>query len=83
MKNTIGTSVRLTLAGESHGEMIVAVLDGMAPGIPVDESFIAAQLSRRRPRGPADTARREPDEYRIVSGCFEGCTTGAPLTILI
>ena len=83
MKNSIGTSVILTLAGESHGEAIVAVLDGIAPGIPVDEAFIAEQLAKRRPQGPTDTARREPDEFRIVSGVFEGRTTGAPLTILI
>ena len=83
MKNSIGTSVILTLAGESHGEAIVAVLDGMAPGIPVNEAFIAEQLSRRRPQGPTDTARREPDEFRIVSGVFNGFTTGAPLTVII
>ena len=83
MKNSIGTSVILTLAGESHGEAVIAVLDGMAPGIPVNEAFIAEQLSRRRPQGPTDTARREPDEFRIVSGVFEGCTTGAPLTVII
>ena len=83
MKNSIGHSVILTLAGESHGEMICAVLDGLAPGIPVDEGFIAEQLSKRRPQGPTETARREKDEFRIVSGVFEGCTTGAPLTILI
>lgn len=83
MKNSIGTSVILTLAGESHGEAIVAVLDGFAPGVPVDESFIARQLGKRRPQGPTDTARREPDEFRIISGVFEGHTTGAPITILI
>ncbi|MBO6169111.1 MAG: chorismate synthase [Bacteroidales bacterium] len=83
MKNSIGTSVILTLAGESHGSMICAILDGLAPGIPVDEQFIAAQLSLRRPKGPADTARREPDPFSIVSGVFEGHTTGAPVTILI
>lgn len=83
MKNSIGTSVILTLAGESHGEMLCAILDGMAPGIPVDEGIIARQLSLRRPQGPADTARRESDPFRIVSGVFEGRTTGAPVTILI
>lgn len=83
MKNSIGTSVILTLAGESHGEAIVAVLDGMAPGIPVDEAFIAAQLAKRRPQGPTDSARREPDGFRIVSGVFNGLTTGAPISILI
>lgn len=83
MKNTIGTSVILTLAGESHGEAIVAVLDGMAPGIPVNEDFIARQLALRRPQGPTDTARRESDAFRILSGTFNGLSTGAPITILI
>ncbi|MBR1576657.1 MAG: chorismate synthase [Bacteroidales bacterium] len=83
MKNSLGTSVILTLFGESHGPEIGAVLDGLAPGIPVDEGFIAAQLARRRPQGRTDTARREPDAFRIVSGVFNGRTTGAPLCILI
>ncbi len=83
MKNSIGTSVILTLAGESHGEMICAVLDGLAPGIPVSEEAIAARLSLRRPSGATDTARREPDRFSIVSGVFQGCTTGAPICILI
>lgn len=83
MSNSIGKSVILTLSGESHGEMICAVLDGLAAGIPVDESFIAEQLSKRRPSGITDTARVEPDDFRIVSGVFNGMTTGAPVTILI
>ena len=83
MKNSLGTSVILTLFGESHGPEIGAVLDGLAPGIPVDEASIAAQLARRRPQGRTDTARREPDAFRIVSGVFNGKTTGAPLCILI
>ncbi len=83
MSNSIGKSVILTLSGESHGEMICAVLDGLAAGIPVDEGFIAAQLSKRRPSGITDTARVEPDDFRIVSGVFNGMTTGAPVTILI
>ncbi len=83
MKNSIGTSVILTLAGESHGSMLCAILDGLAPGIPVDEQFIASRLALRRPKGPADTARREKDAFSIVSGVFEGRTTGAPITILI
>ena len=83
MKNSIGTSVILTLAGESHGSMLCAILDGLAPGIPVDEQFIASRLALRRPQGPADTARREKDAFSIVSGVFEGRTTGAPITILI
>lgn len=83
MKNSLGTSVILTLFGESHGSEIGAVLDGLAPGIPVDEGLIAEQLARRRPQGRTDTARREPDAFRIVSGVFNGRTTGAPLCILI
>lgn len=83
MKNSLGTSVILTLAGESHGSEICAVLDGLAPGIPVDEGFLRAQLARRRPSGVTDTARREADAYRIVSGVRDGKTTGAPLCILI
>ena len=83
MKNTFGTSVAVTIFGESHGEAIGAVLDGLAPGICVDEDFIAAQLTLRRPSGKTGTARREQDPFRIVSGCFEGKTTGTPLTILI
>ena len=83
MKNSIGTNVILTLFGESHGPAVGAVLDGLAPGIPVDEAFIASQLSRRRPQGPVDTARREQDRFTILSGVFNGYTTGAPLCITI
>ena len=83
MKNSIGQSVILTVFGESHGPAVGVVLDGLAPGLPVDEAYIAEQLSRRRPAGPADTARVEPDRFQLVSGVFEGHTTGTPLTILI
>ncbi len=83
MKNTLGNSIALTLFGESHGAQIGAVLDGLAPGITVDEAFIRAQLDKRRPAGKISTARREADAFSIVSGVFEGKTTGTPLTILI
>ena len=83
MKNTFGSSVSVTLFGESHGTAVGAVLDGMAPGVPVDEGFIARQLELRRPFGTISTARREPDAFEIVSGVFEGKTTGTPLCILI
>lgn len=83
MKNSIGTNVILTLFGESHGDEIGAVLDGMAPGIEVSEEFIAEQLSKRRPQGPTETARVEKDNFRIVSGVFNGRTTGAPICIII
>lgn len=83
MKNTFGTSVAVTLFGESHGPEIGAVIDGLAPGLPVDEAFIAAQLTLRRPAGRIATARQEADAFRIVSGVFEGRTTGSALTVLI
>ena len=51
MKNTFGTSVTVTLFGESHGPEIGAVVDGLAPGLPVDEEFIASRLTLRRPAG--------------------------------
>ena len=83
MKNVFGSGVSVTLFGESHGPEIGAVLDGLAPGLPVDEAYIAARLALRRPAGAISTARREADAFRIVSGVFEGRTTGTPLTILI
>ncbi len=83
MKNTFGNSVTVTLAGESHGEAIVVTLDGLRPGIAVSEDDIAAKLALRRPSGSISTTRREVDEFRILSGVFEGRTTGTPLCILI
>ena len=83
MKNTFGNSVAVTIYGESHGEAIGVVMDGLAPGIPVDRDFIDAQLTLRRPAGKISTARQEQDEYHIVSGVFEGKTTGTPVCIMI
>lgn len=83
MKNTIGTSVALTVFGESHGAAVGAVLDGLAPGIEVDEEFIRSQLTLRRPFGDISTPRVEPDNFVIQSGVFEGKTTGTPICIVI
>jgi len=83
MKNTFGSSVSVTVFGESHGEAIGAVLDGMASGIAVDEDFIAQQMKLRQSIGALSTARREADKVRIVSGVFKGRTTGTPMTFII
>ena len=83
MKNVFGHNVSITLFGESHGAEIGAVIDGLAPGIKVDEEFISSQLSLRRPAGAISTARVEADKFRIVSGVFEGYTTGTPIAIII
>lgn len=83
MKNTFGASVSLTVFGESHGQAIGAVLDGIAPGITVDEDFICAQLKRRQGQNNISTSRREGDKCRIVSGVFCGKTTGTSLCLII
>lgn len=83
MKNSFGNNLQITLFGESHGPFIGCVLDGLTPGIKIDEDFIRHQLSLRRPGGKISTARVEQDEFQIVSGAFNGFTTGTPLCILI
>ena len=70
--------------GESHGPAIGVVLEHVPPGIAVDMDFIRAEMARRAPgKSPMSTARREADEPRILSGVFEGKTTGTPLCAVI
>ncbi len=83
MKNTFGNSIGVTLFGESHGEAVGAVIDGLAPGIKIDKDYIDKKLSMRRPNGSISTARTEKDNYTILSGVFNGYTTGTPITIII
>jgi len=83
LKNSFGSSVTVTLFGESHGTAIGAVLDGLASGIEVDEQFIASQMELRKSVNALSTARREPDRVKIVSGVFNGKTTGTPITFII
>ena len=83
MKNTFGQHLTITLYGESHGRAIGAILDGVAPGIPVDEELISHWLNLRKPHGAISTARKEADEFSIDSGVFNGFTTGTPIAIRI
>ena len=83
MKNSFGNAINVTVFGESHGVGVGVLIDGICPGLPVDEDFIAHQLTLRRPSGKISTARREADEFSIQSGVFGGLTTGAPLCIFI
>jgi chorismate synthase len=83
MKNTFGNSISITLFGESHGEYIGAVLDGLAPGIEIKRDYIENMLTLRRPQGKISTPRKEADQFKIISGAVNGKTTGTPLTILI
>ena len=83
MNNTLGSVIKVTLFGESHGKYIGAVLDGLPAMIPVREDDVAAALMARRPSGNISTARREADRFEIVSGVFRGTTNGAPLCVII
>lgn len=83
MKNTFGNNVSITIFGESHGVAIGAVLDGISPGIEINEEYISKKLAERRPTGDYSTPRKERDAYEIVSGVFGGYTTGTPICILI
>lgn len=82
--NSWGQHFRITSFGESHGPAIGCVIDGCPPGIAIDEALLQRDLDRRRPGTSRHvTQRREADEARIVSGVFEGETTGTPLAIII
>lgn len=78
--NTLGRLFRLTTYGESHGPGLGGIVDGCPSGIPLDEGVIQRELDLRRPGGsPASTTRKEPDRVRLLSGVFEGVTTGTPI----
>lgn len=83
MKNTFGNNISITLFGESHGVAIGAIIDGLPAGLDVNEEFIAHQLDLRRPVGKISTPRRETDKFSIVSGAFNGKTTGTALCVVI
>ena len=76
--NQFGTNFRLAVWGESHGPQIGVTIDGVSPGIPLSEADFAEDLARRRSGAPGTTPRREADAPQIVSGVYEGYTTGAP-----
>ena len=83
MKNTFGNNLTVTLFGESHGQAIGAVLDGLPAGFEIDLDLLKEDMEKRKAKGALSTKRHEADEVHIVSGFFEGKTTGTPLTILI
>ena len=82
--NTFGHIFRLTTFGESHGEAIGCVIDGMPPGIDIDMAFIQRELNRRRPgQSKITTSRQEPDQVELLSGVFEGKSTGCPIGFIV
>ncbi|MBI4975105.1 chorismate synthase [Candidatus Peregrinibacteria bacterium] len=83
--NTFGTTFKITTWGESHGPMVGAVIDGCPPKLPLSEKDIQKEVDRRRPKkfSKISTTRREKDLVKIVSGVFEGKTTGIPISIIV
>ena len=84
MSNTFGHRFTLTTFGESHGTAIGGVVDGMPAGIDIDIAFIQSELNRRRPgQSKITTARKEPDQVELLSGVFEGKSTGCPIGFIV
>ena len=84
MYNTFGNIFTLTTFGESHGEAIGGVIDGMPAGIEIDMEFVQNELARRRPgQSKITTSRKEPDTVEFLSGVFEGKSTGCPIGFVV
>jgi chorismate synthase len=82
--NTFGKLLTITTFGESHGPAVGVILDGCPPGIEVDAAMVQRDLDRRRPgQSAVTTQRREADRVEILSGVFEGMTTGAPIAMVV
>jgi len=84
MSSTFGKLLTITTFGESHGPAVGVILDGCPPGIPVTAEVVQRDLDRRRPgQSAVTTQRKEPDKVEILSGVFEGVTTGATITLVV
>ena len=84
MSNCFGKLFTLTTFGESHGEAVGGVVDGMPAGIPIDLDFIQKELNRRRPgQSHITTGRQEADQVELLSGVFEGKSTGTPIGFFV
>lgn len=84
MGNSYGKIFRITTFGESHGQAIGVIIDGCPAGLQIDEAFIQSELSRRKPgQSRITTQRKEDDSFKILSGVFEGMSTGMPMAISI
>jgi len=82
--NSYGTLFRISTFGESHGPAIGVIIDGCPAGLDIDESFIQSELDRRKPgQSKITTQRKEDDSFKILSGVFEGKSTGTPIAIVI
>ena len=83
MSSMIGDNIKISLFGESHGPLVGATISGLEAGIKIDEDFIKYQMKLRQANDEISTDRKEEDEVKIISGVFNGYTTGAPLTVVI
>ncbi len=84
MSNTFGKKFAFTTFGESHGKALGCVVDGVPAGLEIDEAFIQSELDRRKPgKSKFETARKEDDKVEILSGVFEGVSTGTPIAMVI
>jgi len=82
--NSFGMKLRFSTFGESHGKALGCVLDGVPAGLDIDEAYIQHELDRRKPgKSEFETARKEADKVEILSGVFEGKSTGTPITMII
>ncbi|MBE1440757.1 chorismate synthase [Paenibacillus sp. OAS669] len=82
--NSFGDTFKITTFGESHGEAVGVIIDGVTPGVEIDEAYIQVQMDRRKPgQSSVTTPRKEYDQVHILSGMFEGKTTGTPLFIIL
>ncbi|MCK5438112.1 MAG: chorismate synthase, partial [Desulfobulbaceae bacterium] len=82
--NTFGKVFRVTTWGESHGTAVGATIDGCPPGLELSHEDIQKDMDRRRPgAGGGASPRKEPDKVEILSGTYEGITTGTPISLLI
>lgn len=83
MKNTFGNAITVTIFGESHGEAVGAVIDGLAPGIEISDEYIADKMMKRAARGDISTKRQEADKVIFLSGVYNHRTTGTPLALIV
>jgi len=82
--NSYGKKFTITTFGESHGKALGCILDGVPAGLAIDEGYIQSELDRRKPgKSPLETGRKEDDKVEILSGVFEGLSTGTPIMMVI
>jgi chorismate synthase len=84
MQNSFGAKFRFTTFGESHGKALGCIVDGVPAGLKIDEEFIQSEMDRRKPgKSKFETQRKESDTIEILSGVFEGISTGTPIAMVL